>query len=310
MKKRISCLAGALLAAAWGSMALATPPEADFDVVITALSATGTWQEDEQLHFVYRPATAAGWVPYREGRWCYTDYGWTWRGAEAGSWATDHYGHWVKKKGDAADGGWLWVPGIDWLPAAVEWLKSGDYLGWRASKLDRFSNPLEAETERYADPGEWNFVPAEKIRGPLTAKDFVAPERAKELLLGAYPVDHVFTSYRDIERPGPSPDILQGADGQAPAIPVVSDLSAADGRPGEPSPKAYYVYRPKFHQDGDGILRRVDLFLHPRTREQNEAELKKLTEPDPEQAKRQAEDARQQEELLERQRLHEQELYR
>jgi hypothetical protein len=30
------------------------------------------------------------------------------------------------------------------------------------------------------------------------------------------------------------------------------------------APNSFYTYRPRFHQDGDGIFRRIDLFLNPR----------------------------------------------
>ena len=278
-------------------------PQTDFDTVITALTTTGTWEANEAHKFVYRPA-AKDWAPYRAGQWFYTDYGWTWRGAEANGWATDHYGFWKHDKT------WIWVPGGFWLPATVEWLQSGSYLGWRASKLDRFSNPLEKETERYGDPEEWNFVPAEKIRGPLTAKDFVPVGEVKDLLVNAQPVDHVFEAYREIERPGPDPALLKTAANREPVIPVISDLKTVDEQPAKILPKEYDAYRPKFFQDDDGIFRRIELFLNPRAKERNEEELRKLTEQDPDAQKKALEAQKRQEELLEKKRKHEQDLYR
>ncbi|MDR2463929.1 MAG: hypothetical protein LBD30_09170 [Verrucomicrobiales bacterium] len=284
--------------------AWAEQPRVDFDFVLEALKNSGAWKENAAHKFDYQPKVAPGWAPYRHGQWRYTDYGWTWQGADNDSWITDHYGYWTKR--DTVSGAWAWVPGAYWLPSTVEWLRSGDYLGWRASKLDRFSNPQESENIRYSDPSEWNFIPAEKIRAPLTVTDFAPLEKTKDLLVSAQPADHIFTSYREIERPGADPSILKPADRDL-IIPNVTDLPALDAVPDRPAPRNYYLYRPKFFQDEDGIFRRVDLFLRPQTKEQQAAGLGGLTKADPEQ---QAGALRRQEELLEKQRRHEQELYR
>jgi hypothetical protein len=298
-------------AAGLGLSVRAEQPRVDFDLVIEAVKNSGAWQENAAHKFIYQPTVPPGWAPYRHGQWRYTDYGWTWQGADRGSWATDHYGYWTKR--GTVSGGWAWVPGGVWLPSAVEWLRSGDYLGWRASKLDRFSNALEPENIRYGDPSEWNFTLAEKIREPLTVTDFAPPDQTKDLLVSARPADHVFTSYREIERPGPDPSILKDADGRAPAIPNISDLSAPDAEPDQKAgatESRLYLYRPKFYQDEDGIFRRVDLFLRPQARTQQAAELGQLAKPTPADLKKQAEALQRQEELLEKQRQHEAELYR
>ncbi|MDR1144508.1 MAG: hypothetical protein LBK71_00010 [Verrucomicrobiales bacterium] len=294
---------------AFGGVVGAVQPRVDFDYVIDAFKDTGTWQASATHKFDYRPEQRDGWAPYRDGQWVYTDYGWTWQGADRGSWMTDHYGYWTRRDGDGGQRQWVWVPGGFWLPATVEWLRSGDYLGWRASRLDRFSNTLESEATRYGDPAEWNFVLADKIRGPLTADDFAPPAKAKELLVSAQPVDHVFVSYREIDRPGPDPAILQPVgDGQRQVIiPDVTDLPALDARPEEPAaPRKYCVYRPKFYQDEDGIFRRVELFLNPRVREQ----VDQMTQTDAEAANQRRAAEKKREELLESRRQHQEDLYR
>lgn len=236
-------------------------PYADFDAVIAAVAPQGRWQPDERRKFVFVPTAAAdpSWAPYREGRWIYTDYGWTWRGNSPVSWATDHYGFWER----VPEQGWRWVPGPHWLPGAVEWIQSGGHVGWRCTPLDRFGNPQQSETERYRDPGEWNFVPKEKLRGPLTPADFADRAQAEQLLVQARPLDHIFTAHREIGRPGAPPDVLAGPDGKLPAFPVLRDLPEVDTALA-PSPAVVAAYRPRFHQDADGIFRRVELFLNPR----------------------------------------------
>jgi len=272
---RILCLAIIL---GWVSplRALEPRPTVDFDLVVQLLAGQGSWQEHATYRFAFHPKTAE-FVPYRLGQWIYTDYGWTWKGGDAASWATDHYGYWTKKESDA----WIWVPGAIWMPAAVDWVQSGDYVGWRTSKLDRFGNAVETETERHSDPAEWNFVLLEKLRGPLHPADFAGLEKARELLVSAQPADHVYVSYREIERPGPAPEVLKTDEKQKLEIPVVTDLKGADLLPEKPAPQAYYCFRPKFFQDADGILRRVDLFLHPRKKQEDQAEVQSKLAPDP-----------------------------
>lgn len=237
-------------------------PFTDFDTVVRVLAPHGQWTPHPEKQFVFRPAYTtphSAWAPFRNGQWRYTDYGWTWDSSEPGSWATSHYGHWIKDPE-----GWAWVPGIHWLGATVEWIQSGDHLGWRPCPLDRFGNPIEPPGVRYADPAQWNFVPREKIRGPLTPADFASPAEAAALLVKANPADHIFVSYREIPRPGPDPQILMLADGRMPEFPVIRELLEHDLPPEAPFPNSYYLYRPRFHQDAEGVFRRVALFLNPR----------------------------------------------
>jgi hypothetical protein len=282
-------------------------PITDFDVVVKELAAHGTWVPHETREFVFRPAPVGGaaWAPYREGRWLYTDYGWTWRGESPGSWATDHYGFWFRESGQ-----WLWVPGLHWLGATVEWLQSGAHIGWRCSPLDRFGNPTETEGERYADPAQWNFVLREKLRGPLTAADFVDDVKAADLLVKAKPADHIFMTYRQIERPGPPPDILADAEGKLSAFPVVRELLEPGELPEIPAAQSVYAYRPRFHQDATGILRRVELFLNPRAENPEYQRVRDTLMPQRALTPKEEKVQRDAAELEKTRRQHEQDIYR
>jgi len=282
-------------------------PYTDFDTIIRALAPQGRWEPHPEKRFVFRPAEAArpGWSPYREGRWIYSDYGWTWQGTAPYSWATDHYGHWLK---DA--GGWCWVPGIHWLGGCVEWVQSGDHIGWRPTPLDRFSNPTEPEGVRYADPGQWNFILREKLRGPLSSADFADTGLAASLLVKARPADHVFITYREIPRPGLPPDILADAEGKLAPFPVIREKLEAGLEPESPQAASLYAYRPRFHQDEDGIFRRVELFLNPRKENPEYQSVKETVAPD---RKLTPQEERAMKDALERERLyrkHMEDLYR
>lgn len=68
----------------------------------------------------------AGWQPYTNGQWVYTEYGWTWMSDDPWGGNPYHYGTWVFLGGY----GWSWVPGTVWAPAWVTWSYSDNYVGW------------------------------------------------------------------------------------------------------------------------------------------------------------------------------------
>ncbi len=92
------------------------------------LDRYGTWQEVADYGNVWRPAYAADWAPYHDGRWAWEPYyGWTWIGAEPWGWTPYHYGRWFY----ANDLGWCWYPGAQfgtpvYRPALVTFLGFGN----------------------------------------------------------------------------------------------------------------------------------------------------------------------------------------
>lgn len=68
----------------------------------------------------------AGWQPYTNGQWVYTEYGWTWMSDDPWGGNPYHYGTWVF----LGRWGWSWVPGTVWAPAWVTWSYSNNYVGW------------------------------------------------------------------------------------------------------------------------------------------------------------------------------------
>jgi len=243
--------------------------------------------------------------PYQQGQWHYTDYGWTWKGLHPVSWAMDHYGFWGK---GPEESGWVWTPGKHWLPSTVEWLESSDYYGWRACQLDRFSNPVEPESRRYRNPDEWNFLHKDQMGKTFTAEDLADREKTIALMEEAIPVDHIYKSYRDIARPGPDPIMLSDDPEQLPTIPVTMSLPDLRHQPKEIQPNQYFVYRPEFYQDPDGIMRRIHLFLNPRI-VPSEQKLKEMFELSEKDKKKQREMAEKIEKRRLREEMHTERLY-
>jgi hypothetical protein len=94
------------------------------------LSPYGTWLEDADYGWCWRPTVAVvqvDWRPYcHGGRWIYSDCGWYWQSYYSWGWAPFHYGRWYMRPSF----GWVWVPDTCWGPAWVTWRYSSGYCGW------------------------------------------------------------------------------------------------------------------------------------------------------------------------------------
>jgi hypothetical protein len=91
------------------------------------LDPYGNWVNVPQYGYVWQPAVAPGWAPYRVGRWVWLDwYGWTWVSGDPWGWAPYHYGRWFYEPAF----GWCWYPGAVgvrhyWSPALVAFFGFG-----------------------------------------------------------------------------------------------------------------------------------------------------------------------------------------
>lgn len=93
------------------------------------LDAAGEWIDTAEFGLAWKPKAAAGWAPFREGRWqWYEGLGFTWIGAESWGWLPYHYGRWMLQPSQ----GWIWAPGARraFLPGEVYWLRGAGLVGW------------------------------------------------------------------------------------------------------------------------------------------------------------------------------------
>ena len=150
-----------------GLILLSAPRPADARVSVSVaffhseLAPYGHWRTCSYGD-CWAPAVAAGWQPYSNGEWIYTDYGWTWVSYDP--WGGDpfHYGSWTWVAGD----GWVWVPGTIWSPAWVTWCYSDAFIGWAPlpptfafSAAGYFGSPFVASARNYV------IVPANRFAG-------------------------------------------------------------------------------------------------------------------------------------------------
>ena len=96
------------------------------------LDEFGNWDNDYEYGRIWYPtAVAAGWAPYRYGRWSWVQpWGWTWVDDAAWGFAPFHYGRWVR-----IGGRWAWSPGSSvgrpvYAPALVTFFGGN---GWSVS---------------------------------------------------------------------------------------------------------------------------------------------------------------------------------
>lgn len=124
----------------------------------SSLRPYGEWIELENGFYGWRPVRVrAGWRPYMNGRWAWTDHGWYWMSYEPFGWAVFHYGRWYHDEYY----GWIWIPDDVWGPAWVEWRSNDDYIGW--APLPPYASfsisiGIRFTTRWYAPSNYWCFV--------------------------------------------------------------------------------------------------------------------------------------------------------
>ena len=152
-----------------------------YDTFYRRLEPYGAWRETSDYGYVWQPQRAQGsgdWRPYADGRWAYTDAGWTWVSEEPFGWATYHYGRWIRLR----NVGWVWVPGEEWAPAWVSWRTSDEYVGWAPlppeARFDR-RRGIQRWADSYydIDADEYVFVPNAAIGSPRLVREVVPVER-------------------------------------------------------------------------------------------------------------------------------------
>ena len=150
--------------------------DVQFGFFYSSLSPYGTWVEIDYGMVVWRPTIIQrGWIPYRQGRWIWTDDGWYWDSYEPFGYITYHYGRWYYDDYY----GWIWVPDYDWAPAWVEWRYDDYYIGWAPlPPYAEFSISIGINyTHDYYVPyNHWHFVKYNHFCDPYVYNYYVAPK--------------------------------------------------------------------------------------------------------------------------------------
>src|SRR2546423_15589444 len=173
----------------------------------------GDWIETGDYGYVFHPRQAESsrsWRPYTNGRWVYSDAGWTWISEEPFGWATYHYGRWTRLRGI----GWVWVPGNQWAPAWVSWRKSSDYVGWAALPPEaRFDQRTGIHTwsDNYYDvgPDQYCFVASREFGAQRVEQTLLPPERNVMIINQTTNVTNITYNNTTIVNEGPNYEELR-----------------------------------------------------------------------------------------------------
>ena len=186
---------------------------ASYSTFYRKLDPYGVWRETSSYGYVWQPREAErsrSWRPYTNGRWIYTDAGWTWISEEPFGWATYHYGRWTRLR----DIGWIWVPGDEWAPAWVSWRKSNDYVGWAPlppeARFDRRAG-IHNWADNYYDigPDQYCFVPTNQFGAHRVETALVPAQRNVTIINQTTNVTNITYSNTTIINQGPSYDELR-----------------------------------------------------------------------------------------------------
>jgi hypothetical protein len=171
-----------------GPVAQAEPaPEDDaginsVDQFYEPLSPYGQWVAYPGYGMVFVPSVGvvgAGYRPYTNGHWEYTEWGWTWVDHHPFGWATGHYGRWFYDNGY----GWVWVPGTAWSPAWVTWRTGGAYVGWAAMPPGSYYGARYSVYET-----SWVYVHSHHIGSPYVSSVLIVGPGYAVCYRETYPV--------------------------------------------------------------------------------------------------------------------------
>jgi hypothetical protein len=189
------------------------PSTASYGMFYEKLEPHGEWRETNEYGYVWQPReaeTSRDWRPYTEGRWAYSDAGWTWISDEPFGWATYHYGRWVRLRRI----GWVWVPGNEWAPAWVSWRTSKDYVGWAPlppeARFDRRSG-IHNWADNYYDigPDQYAFVSSNDFGSEHVRRAVVPAERNISIVVDTTNVTRITFANTTIRNEGPSYEELR-----------------------------------------------------------------------------------------------------
>ncbi len=209
MKRLYSALIAAILLGAPIYPAVAAL-EVSVDFFHDNLDAYGDWREVGDYGYVWQPRHVdRDWRPYSDGRWLYTDAGWTWDSDEPYSWAVYHYGRWARV--DRV--GWVWVPGTEWGPAWVSWRRSERHVGWAPLPPEaRFSHDtgfgFGVDVDFDIGPANYRFVLARDFGEQRLRRHYIEPRENITIINQTTNITNITYVNSVVNNQGPSYDAI------------------------------------------------------------------------------------------------------
>lgn len=174
------------------------------------LDPYGIWREVGDYGYCWQPSDVEeDWRPYSDGRWVYTDAGWTWDSDEPFGWAVYHYGRWA----NVEDIGWIWVPDTEWGPAWVSWRRSPRYVGWAPLPPEahfRLTIGFSSWVDDYYDigPSSYCFVEGRNFGEHRLRSVFVDPRENITIINQTTNITNITYVDSHVHNEGPRYDLL------------------------------------------------------------------------------------------------------
>ena len=125
-----------------------------------------------------------GWTPYNDGRWVWTDWGWTWVSDYSWGWGPYHYGRWWYSHAY----GWVWSPGRVWGPGWVNWRNNSGYVGWYPiSPRNHWSNNRFSNTNHHYNENGWVIIRKNDFTNHITKSSEITGNTRNEVLNNSTP---------------------------------------------------------------------------------------------------------------------------
>lgn len=175
-----------------------------FSVFYSSLTPYGHWVFIQPYGYVWYPVNVEyGWMPYVNGYWVWSEYGWTWVSYESWGWATYHYGRWIYDDYY----GWVWIPGTVWGPAWVVWYRGPEYIGWTprppGQRFFREIGVTELHYNTYIPPQRCVFVRGRDFLNPHINAVIAPRVNNTEIIKTTTPITRIKTSHGHIFNEGP-----------------------------------------------------------------------------------------------------------
>ncbi|HLF96213.1 MAG TPA: DUF6600 domain-containing protein, partial [Methylococcaceae bacterium] len=277
---RILCV---VVLAFWAGFSSPAKADVDISIFVEALSPYGDWVGHPIYGQVWYPrGMSAGWRPYTDGQWIYTDeFGWTWESDWEWGWAPFHYGRWVWDDWY----GWVWIPGRVWAPAWVFWRFGGGYVAWAPMPPDVVWRPgfglhsPRFHVDRDLPWDFWNCVRSDHFPNRSIHRHILAPRNNVNIINVTQNVTNVTViNNRIVNRSIPLRSIEQasGRRIRAERIREVDDLALPrrERRPGELTvvrPRRVESLSPGGERDEDEMINRIA----------NDREARRQAQPEP-----------------------------
>ena len=170
--------------------------------------------DDIYYNYIWVPNSSylyEGWSPYGDGRWVWTDWGWTWVSDYSWGWAPYHYGRWWYSNAY----GWVWSTGRRWGPGWVNWCNNGGYTGWYPiSPRVRLGNAGISHVNHHYFNNGWVVINKTSITKHINISSVITGEKKNEILSKSTKYVNISQKNRKLINTGPGVDEISKITGQ------------------------------------------------------------------------------------------------